>query len=46
MEQTLGVDLWNVSDKENLPANREDLELHMQLDYKQSVEVAHRRSYR
>ena len=40
MEETLGVDLWNVEDKENLPANREDLQLHMQLDYKQSVEVA------
>ena len=40
MEQTLGVDLWNVQDKENLPANREDLALHMQLDYKQSIEVA------
>ena len=40
MEETLGVDLRNVEDKENLPANREDLQLHMQLDYKQSVEVA------
>ena len=29
-----------MQDKENLPANREDLQLHMQLDYKQSVEVA------
>ena len=40
MEEVLGTDMWSVQDKENLPANREDLALHMQLDYKQSVEVA------
>ena len=28
------------NDKENLPEMKQELELHMQLDYKQAVEIA------
>ncbi len=40
-KQDLGVDLssTNVSE-EDLPENKEELELHMQLNYKQAVEIA------
>tara|TARA_R100001594_G_scaffold92309_1_gene126590 strand:- start:658 stop:3093 length:2436 start_codon:yes stop_codon:yes gene_type:complete len=34
-----GVDLYEMP-KENLPKTSEELELHMQLDYKQSIEIA------
>ena len=39
IEQTTGMNLYN-SDKKTLPQSKEELEIHMQLDYKQSVEVA------
>ncbi len=35
----LGIDMFE-NDKDNLPENNQELELHMQLDYKQSVEIA------
>jgi hypothetical protein len=35
----LNVDLYE-TDQKNLPASKEELELHMQLNYKQSVEIA------
>jgi hypothetical protein len=38
-EQELGVDTFNLP-KEKVPQSQEELELHMQLDYKQAVEVA------
>jgi hypothetical protein len=34
-----GIDLYN-SDSKNLPQSKEELEIHMQLNYKQSVEIA------
>jgi len=34
-----GVDIFN-NDKDNLPENNDELSLHMQLDYKQSIEIA------
>ena len=34
-----GMNLYN-SDKKTLPQSKEELEIHMQLDYKQSVEIA------
>jgi len=40
VQQILGIDIYSVEDPENLPANREELNLHMQLDYKQSIEIA------
>ena len=38
-QQQLGIDMFE-NDPETLPANNQELELHMQLDYKQSVEIA------
>ena len=40
IKNTLGVTLYNNVDPANLPQNKEELEVHMQLDYKQSVEIA------
>ena len=36
----LGIDISQVSNREKVPENEEELELHMQLDYKQSIEIA------
>ena len=40
IEQNLGATLYNSLDPENLPGSKEELEVHMQLSYKQSVEIA------
>ena len=40
IQQSLGVDVYNVVDPANLPQSKEELEVHMQLNYKQSVEIA------
>jgi regulator of protease activity HflC (stomatin/prohibitin superfamily) len=39
LESTLGVDKFQ-TDKNKLPENEEELDIHMQLSYKQSVEIA------
>jgi hypothetical protein len=39
-EQEIGMNLWTTSAPENLPENKEELSLHMQLSYKQSIEIA------
>jgi len=39
-EKQLGMNLSASGEKENLPETTEELELHMQLSYKQSVEIA------
>ena len=39
IEATLGINTRNVK-SEDLPSNAEELELHMQLGYKQSIEIA------
>ena len=39
VEQQLGIKAFK-NDKEKLPANNKELELHMQLDYKQAIEIA------
>ena len=36
----LGVDIYSPLDPSNLPQSKEELEVHMQLNYKQSVEIA------
>ena len=36
----LGVDFSQSGEKDNLPSNIKELELYMQLDYKQSIEIA------
>ena len=40
VKQVTGMDLFFNKDQENAPINEEELELHMQMDYKQSIEVA------
>ena len=40
IKQVTGMDLFFNKDQESAPVNEEELELHMQMDYKQSVEVA------
>jgi len=40
LENTLGVDAWNSPDRTNAPQNTEELAIHMQMDFKQAVEVA------
>ena len=39
VQKNLNVDMYE-TDKTTLPENNQELELHMQLDYKQSVEIA------
>ena len=39
-EEQIGMNLWTTSAPENLPENKEELSLHMQLTYKQSIEIA------
>ena len=40
IKKNTGIDLYNNENPEDLPQNAEELDLHMQLDYKQSVEIA------
>ena len=40
IQENLGVDVYNVVDPANLPQSKEELEVHMQLNYKQSIEIA------
>ena len=36
----LGLNLYSTTQPENLPESKEELDLHMQLNYKQSIEIA------
>jgi len=40
LKENLGIDAFNTSNPEELPQSKEELSLHMQLDYKQSIEIA------
>ena len=40
IDEKLGVDVRNVKE-DDLPADKEELELYMQIGYKQSIEIAH-----
>ena len=40
IKNELGQDLFNTADPDSLPESEEELELHLQLSYKQSVEIA------
>jgi hypothetical protein len=40
LQGTLGINQYQSPDPANLPENKEELDLHMQLSYKQSVEIA------
>tara|TARA_R100000697_G_scaffold118244_1_gene140656 strand:- start:1061 stop:3469 length:2409 start_codon:yes stop_codon:yes gene_type:complete len=40
VQQQMGIDISDVPDPENAPLTEEELSVHMQLDYKQAIEVA------
>jgi len=40
IQQQTGMNLFNTSNPETLPESKEELEIHMQLNYKQSIEIA------
>ena len=40
IQEMTGQSFYSSQDPENLPENREELDLHMQLNYKQAVEIA------
>ncbi len=40
LKENLGIDVFKTSNPEELPQTKEELSLHMQLDYKQSIEIA------
>ncbi|MAC52996.1 MAG: hypothetical protein CME31_10670 [Gimesia sp.] len=40
MQRITNINMFNTDEPENLPQNDEELSLHMQLDYKQSIEIA------
>jgi len=40
LKESLGIDAFKTSNPEELPQTKEELSLHMQLDYKQSIEIA------
>ena len=40
LNATLGIDLYQSPNKDVIPETEEELELHMQLSYKQSIEIA------
>jgi hypothetical protein len=40
IQQNLGVDLFNTSDVGSLPESKEELDLYIQLNYKQAIEIA------
>jgi len=40
LQETLGIDAYQSPSKKIVPESKEELELHMQLSYKQSIEIA------
>jgi len=40
LQETLGIDAYQSPNKDVVPESKEELELHMQLSYKQSIEIA------
>ena len=40
IQNAIGMDMYSTSNPEDLPANKEELDVHMQLTYKQSIEIA------
>ena len=40
MQNTLGINLYNTPNPDSLPEDQEELDLHLQLNYKQAVEIA------
>ena len=40
LKQILGIDLYQTPNIDTIPESKEELELHMQLSYKQSIEIA------
>ena len=40
IKSVTGMNMYSTSNTEDLPQNKEELNIHMQLDYKQSIEIA------
>jgi hypothetical protein len=40
IQSKLGVNLYNTADPSSLPETKEELEIHLQLNYKQAIEIA------
>ena len=40
VKQSLGIDISNAQNREPVPESEQELSIHMQLDYKQSIEIA------
>jgi len=40
LQETLGINLYQTPNVDTVPESKEELELHMQLSYKQSIEIA------
>jgi len=40
IQQVVGMNMYSTSNPEDLPQNKEELDVHMQLSYKQSIEIA------
>ena len=40
LQQTLGINLYQTPNVDTVPESKDELELHMQLSYKQSIEIA------
>ena len=40
LKETANIDVFNTDKPEALPENQQELDLHMQLDYKESIEIA------
>jgi len=40
VKQSLGIDISNAQNREQVPESEQELSIHMQLDYKQSIEIA------
>jgi hypothetical protein len=40
LKETAGIDVFNTDNPESLPETQEELDLHMQMNYKESIEVA------
>ena len=40
IKSVTGMNMYSTSNPEDLPQNKEELNIHMQLDYKQSIEIA------
>ena len=45
-KKQLGIDISSTSGSESAPQNPDEVSVYMQLNYKQSIEISRRRSYK